>query len=226
MTTHLPRRRFFVTGGLGAAGTLAVPAAFAATQAPSRDDAVMQHVGKELSRLYKLQGQQNLQAEDYQTVAANLRLLAMGYPDLRAEARKPRKPHDHRMRARNLEGARKAFGIDLSGEPESAARSAAEEARVRDLLAREGLGPTLLRMADAADARAARMARNPDAQRFRNAQGLFCLFQPEVEVASQIVCDLANIGVGGAPIVVACRVSLVVVVLWKWICWGVAGTVR
>lgn len=218
MTTHLPRRRFFVTAGLGAAGALAVPAGFAAAQAPSRDDAVMHHVGKELARLYKLQRQRNLQAEHYQTVAANLRLLAMLYPDLRPEARKPRRPHDHRLRARNLDAVRREFGIDISGEPEPAPRSPAEEARVRELLAREGLAPTLLRMADVAEARAARMASNPDAQRFRNAQGLFCNFQPEVEVASQIVCDLASIGAGGAQVVVACRVSLVVVVLWRWIC--------
>jgi hypothetical protein len=220
MTTTVPRRRFFVTAGLGAAGALTVPAAFLSGQTPSRDDAVMHHVGKELARLYKLQRRRNLHAEHYESVAANLRLLAMLYPDIRAEARKPRKPHDHRRRAREAEEVRKAFGVDISTEPEPAPLTAAEEARVRGLLSREGLGPTLLKMADAAEAKAARMARTPDARPFRNAQwsGLFCNFQPEIEVASQVICDLSYAGIGGAQVVVACRVSMIVVVVWRWIC--------
>lgn len=220
MTLTLPRRRFFVTAGLGAAGALTVPAAFVSGQTLSREDAVMDHVGKELARLYKLQRRRNLHAEHFETVAANLRLLAMLYPDIRAHVRKPRTPHDHRMRARKLEDVRRAFGVDISNEPEPAVLSAADEARVRGLLAREGLGPTLLKMADAAEARAARMARTPDARPFKNAQwsGLFCNFQPEIEVASQVICDLSYAGVGGPQVVVACRVSMIVVVVWRWIC--------
>jgi cytochrome c556 len=83
MTTTLPRRRFFVTAGLGAAGALTVPAAFVSSQTPLRDEAVMQHIGKELARLSRLQRSRNLHAEHYETIAANLRLLAMVYPDVR-----------------------------------------------------------------------------------------------------------------------------------------------
>ncbi len=50
MTMTLPRRRFFVTAGLGAAGTLALPLSpiGAAPLAPSRDDAVLHHAGREM----------------------------------------------------------------------------------------------------------------------------------------------------------------------------------
>ncbi|MGE0392238.1 MAG: hypothetical protein AB7I25_00375 [Vicinamibacterales bacterium] len=221
MTLTLPRRRFFVTAGLGAAGALTVPAAFVSSQTPTRDEAVMHHVGKELARLYRLHRRQNLFAEHYETFAANLRLLAVVHPDLRGAARKPRKPHDHRMRARQAEEVRQAFGIDISNEPEPAALSAKDEARVREQLGREGIGPTLLRMADAAEAKAARMARSGNAPPFRNAQlewNLACRFEPEIQLASQIICDVASTGVGGAQAQVACRVSVIVVYLWRWLC--------
>jgi len=221
MTLTLPRRRFFVTAGLGAAGALTVPAAFVSSQTPSRDDVVLHHVGRELARLYKVHRRQNLFAEHYETFAANLRLLAIVYPDLRSAAHKPRKPHDHRRRAREVDEVRKAFGVDISGEPEPAPLSAADDARVRARLGREGLGPTLLRMAEAAEAKAARVARSGSAAPFRNVQlewGMGCRFEPEIQLASVIICDLASAGVGGAPAQVACRVSQIVVVLWRWFC--------
>lgn len=221
MTLTLPRRRFFVTAGLGAAGALTLPTAFVSSQAPSRDEAVMHHVGRELARLYVVHRRQNFFAEHYETFAANLRLLAMVHPDLRSAARKPRKPHDHRLRARQVEEVRKAFGIDISDEPEPAPLPPADDARVRERLGREGIAPTLLRMADAAEAKAARVARSGTGSPFRNAQlewNLACRFEPEIQLASTIICDAAMIGAGGAPVQVACRVSQIVVVLWRWFC--------
>jgi hypothetical protein len=64
---------------------------------------------------------------------------------------------------------RKHFGIDISGEP-GPALSAADEATARAQLAAEGFGPTLLRMADAAEAKAGQMARSGVQAPFRNAQ--------------------------------------------------------
>lgn len=221
MTMTLPRRRFFVTAGLGAAGALAVPLSplGAARETPSRDDAVLDHVGHEMARLYSLSRRQNLFAEHYQTMAANLRLLAMVYPDIRAGARKPGRPHDHGRRVREVEEVRKAFGIDISNEPEPAALPKADEARVRERFGREGAGPTLLKMAEAADAKAAQMARSSSGPALKHAQWyLLCNYQQEIQLASQIICDVSYAGVGGAQVAVACRVSQVVVVLWRLVC--------
>ena len=221
MTMTLPRRRFFVTAGLGAAGALALPLSplGAAPQAPSRDDAVLHHVGREMARLYKTMKARPLYAEHYETLAANLRLMAMVYPDIRAEARKPRRAHDHGGHARRVEEVRKHLGIDISGEPEPAPPSAAEEARLRTQLAKEGLGPTLLRMADAAEAKAMQVARMGAAPEFRNAQfGQWCTLTPAVELAYTIVCSSYAASLGGAQALAACYVSQVVVILWRWVC--------
>jgi len=219
MTLTLPRRRFFVTAGLGAAGALTVPAAFVSAQAPTRDAAVMHHVGKELARLYKLRRRQNLQPEHFQTIAGNLRLLAMVFPDVRAEARKPkRRSHDHGMRARQIEEVRKHLGIDISNEPEPAPLSDAEESRLRAQLAAEGLGPTLLRMADAAEARADQMARAGGGIPFRNVQSNpWCTLVPAVRVANIVVCGTIFSGTG-LPGTVACYVSQLVYLIWDWSC--------
>ena len=147
MTMTLPRRQFFVTASLGAAGTLAGPLArlTLAQPAQSMDESVLRHVGKEMARLYKVTRLQTMYAEHYETLAANLRLLALAFPDIRAAARKPPPPHDHRAHARRVEEVRKHLGIDISGEPEPAPLTAAAEARLRTQLAKEGIGPTLLR---------------------------------------------------------------------------------
>ncbi len=145
----------------------------------------------------------------------------MTYPDVRAQARKPRKPHDHRARARQVDEVQRMFGIDLSNEPEPAPLSAADDARVRERIGREGVGPTLLRMADAAEAKAARMARSGNAAPFRHAQlewGMGCRFEQEIQIASTVICELAAAGIGGAQAQAACSVSQLVVVLLRWIC--------
>ena len=221
MTMTLPRRRFFVTAGLGAAGALAPSLAplGAAQQAPSRDDAVLQHVGREMARLYTLTRSQPLYAEHYLTLAANLRLLAMVYPDIRQAARTPRPVHDHTAHARRVEEVRKHLGIDISGEPEPAPLSGVEDARVRAQLAKEGFGPTLLRMADAAETRAAQVARNGGAVPYRHVQsGLWCTLQPAVQTASYLVCTSYAASIGGAQALTACYVSQVVVIIWQWFC--------
>lgn len=221
MTMTLPRRRFFVTAGLGAAGALTLPLApmGAAPQAPSRDGAVLHHVGREMARLYTTMKTRPLYAEHYETLAANLRLMAMVFPDIRAEARKPRRAHDHGGHARRVEEVRKHLGIDLSQEPEPAPLSPAEDARVRALLAKEGLGPTLLRMAEAAEAKAAQVARAGQGQPFRNAQfGQWCTLQPAVELATTLVCSSYALSFGGAQAVTACYVAQVVITIWRWVC--------
>lgn len=221
MEITVPRRRFFVTAGLGAAGAMTLPLSRLAAQRqpPSRDDAVMDHVGREFALLYMAAKRGPLYAEHYQSIAANLRLMAMVYPDVRAAAKKSRGPHRHDRRARDVEEVRKHFGIDISGEPEPAPLTAADEAKARAQLAAEGLGPTLLRMADAAAAKASQVARVSDAGRFRSAQWyLMCTYQPVAQVASVVICEVAQQGAGGAPVQIACRVSQVVVVLWSLVC--------
>ena len=69
------------------------------------------------------------------------------------------------------------------------------------------------------EAKAARVARAGDASRFRNAQWyLMCNYQPVAQVASLVICDVAQTGTGGAAVQVACRVSQIVVVLWTLVC--------
>lgn len=221
MTMTLPRRHFIVTAGLGAAGTLAGPLTqlTGAQPAQTMDESVLRHVGKEMARLYKVTKSQPMYAEHFQALAANLRLLALAFPDVRAAARKPRPPHDHGAHARRVEEVRKHLGIDISGEPEPAPPSAAEEVRVRALLAKEGIGPTLLRMADAAEARAAQVAKMGGAPQFRNAQfGQWCTLQPALEMAYTLVCSSYAFSFGGAQAAVACYVSQVVVIIWRWNC--------
>ena len=220
MTMTLPRRRFFVTAGLGAAGALAPSLAplGAAQQAPSRDDAVLQHVGREMARLYRVTRSQPLYAEHYLTLAANLRLLAMVFPDIRAAARRPL-VHDHAAHGRRVEEVRRHFGLDISGEPDSAPLSGPDEARVRGKLAQEGLAPTLNQMADLAEARAAQVARSGGAAQFRHVQsGLWCTFQPAVEFAVQIVCANFVLSAGGVQAQVACAVAEMTVIVWRWVC--------
>lgn len=221
MTMTLPRRQFFVTASLGAAGTLAGPLArlTLAQPAQSMDESVLRHVGKEMARLYKVTRSQTMYAEHYETLAANLRLLALAFPDIRAAARKPPPPHDHRAHARRVEEVRKHLGIDISGEPEPAPLTAAAEARLRTQLAKEGIGPTLLRMADAAEARASQMARTGGSPQFKSAQfGQWCTLTPAVELAYTIVCSSYAASLGGAQALVACYVSQVVVIIWRWAC--------
>ena len=221
MTMTLPRRRFFVTAGLGAAGALALPLSplGAAPQAPSQDNAVLHHAGREMARLYKTMKGRPLYAEHYETLAANLRLMAMVFPDIRTEARKPRRAHDHGGHARRVEEVRKHLGIDISQEPEPAPLQAAEDARVRAQLAAEGLGPTLLRMAAAAEAKAAQVAQNGQAPQFRDAQfGQWCTLTPAVEVAATLVCSSFVVSWGGAQAITACYVAQVVITIWRWVC--------
>jgi hypothetical protein len=45
-----------------------------------------------------------------------------------------------------------------------------------------------------------------------------CNYQPVAQVASIVICEVSGAGIGGAPAVVACRVSQVVVVLWSLMC--------
>ncbi|MEQ1896297.1 MAG: hypothetical protein ABL971_02785 [Vicinamibacterales bacterium] len=221
MTMTLPRRQFFVTAGLGAAGTLAGPLAQLTLAQPAQtlDESVLRHVGKELARLYTVTRSQPMYAEHYQTLAANLRLLALSFPDIRAAARRPRPLHDHGAHARRVEEVRKHLGIDISGEPEPAPLTAAEEARLRTQLAKEGLGPTLLRMADAAQARATQVAKMGGAPQFRNAQsGQWCTLQPAVEVAVTVVCSSYAALLDGAQAAVACAVAQIVIIIWRWVC--------
>lgn len=220
MTMTLPRRRFFVTAGLGAAGALALPLTplGAAQQAPSRDDAVLHHVGREMARLYTVTRSQPMYAEHYLTLAANLRLLAMVFPDIRAAARRPL-VHDHAAHGRRVEEVRRHFGLDISGEPEIAPLSGPDEARVRAKLAKEGLAPTLNQMADLAEARAAQVARSGGVPQLRHVQsGLWCTLQPAVEFAVQVVCANFVLGAGGVQGQVACAVAQMTIIVWRWVC--------
>lgn len=90
---------------------------------------------------------------------------------------------------------------------------------MRAQLATEGLGPTLLRMAADAEAKAAQVAQNGQAPQYRDAQfGQWCTLTLALEVASMIVCSTFAGNLGGMQALVACYVSQVVVIIWRWVC--------
>src|SRR5213593_4067128 len=91
-TMHQISRRLFM-GSVAGAG-LALPLVTIA-EPRQEADPVLMHVGREMARLYTQQRSGRFFAEHSASLASNLRLMALVFPDIRALAtRKPSRHHD------------------------------------------------------------------------------------------------------------------------------------
>lgn len=217
---HQISRRLFMGSVAGAGAGLALPLVTIA-EPRQEADPVLMHVGREMARLYKQQRSGRFFAEHYASLASNLRLMALVFPDIRALAtRKPSRHHDtpaeHLKRA---EEVRRQFGIDISGEPMPAPLSAAEEAKARAQLALEGLGPTLVKMAELADARGRDRARNGNAPHVHRVQyNPYCVYMPVLKMVATLVCIPVAALLNPALYMTVCSVAMVTQMVWEWVC--------
>jgi hypothetical protein len=221
---HPTSRRLFLGNVAGAGAGLALPLVTIAQSRQKEADPVLVHVGREMARLYKQQRSGPFFAEHYASLAASLRLMALVFPDIRELARRrPRRPvDDHAEHMKRADEVRKHFGIDISREASLPTISAADEARMRRQLAFEGLAPTLLKMADLAEARGREMARNgkaPQIQRVQEASP-WCPYFPVLVTVQELVClPVWTVIPGGqATWISVCSVAIVTRVVWQWFC--------
>lgn len=193
------------------------------------DTRLLEHVGREFTRLYKaVKRDGRFRSADLQASAINHRLMALTFPDIRAAAADALAkggipPADHAKHQRQIDEVKRFFGVDVSKELAIIGPSMSQPAAARAALAqlaREGLGPTLLKMADALEAQAQLMAVRERDGRDRvelvQASAPYCVLYPQLEQAMEITCVAAYwLGIPGA---VSCAVALVWKLTWYYIC--------
>ena len=201
------RRVVAATGVVLGASLVPLSRIVDAQRAQRADDAVLDHVGREFARLYRIAKSQPVRAEHLQSAAANFRLMAVAFPDQlvkTAAARGPLESQDHTQHERQIQEVRKRFGMDISAEappPPNPDRRA-----VAARLAREGLAPTLLQIAASLETRAEQLAvRDGVPTPFRLVQNPYCVYLPAANTAMDILCAAAFwLGPQGA---VSCAVA-------------------
>ncbi len=226
MPPTIHRRRFLTTAGLATGGAIALPFAphLSAQKAGDPVNPALILAGKEFARLYKHgKSGRPLYSEHFQSAAANFRLFAATLSDdLVKQAARDRRPIDHHaMHLRRRAETKRLLGVDID-EPEMPVPSPDEQARIRAQIAKEGLAPTLLRIADMFDARAAQVARNGGRGNLQNVQDQnpWCTLVPSYTMAMSILCNPIIGLIAGANVTlgVSCVVAWTGSLILQWVC--------
>jgi len=167
MSTTIARRTLFTVGGVALIGAAARPLlpAVHAQRRQTPDDPVVDHIGREFARLHRAAKGGVFRPEHLQSVAGNLRLLAVAVgPTLDslvkdALARPDFEQHRHHLDPSRVRGeVRRRFGMDVSDEAPPSPLQPEVERQTRARLRREGLSPSLLAMAMQLERQASRLA--------------------------------------------------------------------
>lgn len=217
----ITRRQVIAATGVVAGASMVPLSKIVDAQRPPRsDEAVLDHVGREFARLYKIAKTGAVRSEHLQSAAANFRLMAVTFPNDLVKAAAARgdsvQPQDHALHARQVQEVRRRFGLDISNEamPVPAGDRRATLAR----LSREGLAPTLLQIAASLEDRAAQIARREGAATpFQLAQfNPYCSYLSASNAAMDIMCAAAFwLGPQGA---VSCAVATVSFWSYYYLC--------
>lgn len=191
-------RRTVLGGGGAAALGLVLGKVGHAQQAPAStvNDAVLDQLGREFARLYRASKASVVRSEHLQSAAAGFRIMAVAFPDqvLKASARRfdVDAPANHSAHRRQAEEVRRRFGMDIGNEVPTL--PGPELRVVMRRLAREGLAPTLLRMAQEFEARAGQLARKElSGSSIHLVQGpnVWCAYLTAAEAARDAMCAAA-----------------------------------